>query len=78
MPYFRLMVLIRFMDADSKRRALEALVGEFPFKSWSSGQMLVPEEALAQLAHEDIPFRFEGSAAYEQLAPLRDPAATAV
>jgi hypothetical protein len=69
------MVLIRFTDADSKRRAL---VGEFPFKSWSSGQMLVPEKALAQLAHEDIPFRFEGSAAYEQLAPLRDPAATPV
>ncbi len=78
MPYSRLMVLIRFTDADSKRRALETLVGEFPFKSWSSGQMLVPEEALAQLAHADIPFRFEGSAAYEQLATLRDPAAAAV
>jgi len=62
------MVLIRFTDADTKRRALEALVREFPFKSWSSGQMLVSEEALAQLAHEDIPFRFEGSAAYEQHA----------
>lgn len=72
------MVLIRFTDAESKRRALEALVGEYPFKSWSSGDMLVPEDALACLAREDIPFSFDGSAAYEKLATLRDPAASAV
>jgi hypothetical protein len=72
------MVLIRFTDAESKRRALETLAGEFSFKTWSSGQMLVPEDALAQLAHEDIPFTFEGSTAYEKLASLRDPAASAV
>jgi hypothetical protein len=40
------MVLIRFQDPSGKRRALEALVGEFPFKRWKSGEMLVPEEAL--------------------------------
>jgi hypothetical protein len=72
------MILIRFTDADSKRRALEALVGEFPFRRWSSGEMLVPEEALPRLAREDIPFTFEGSAAYEKLATLRDPAAPAL
>ena len=72
------MVLIRFADAKSKRRALESLVGEFPFKSWTSGEMLVPEEALPHLAREDIPFTFEGSAASERLATLRDPAASAV
>ena len=64
------MVLIRFTDAGSKRRALEALVGQFSFKSWSSGEMLLPEEALPRLAREDIPFSFEGSAAYEKLATL--------
>jgi hypothetical protein len=72
------MVLIRFTNAKSKRRAMESLVGEFSFKSWSSGQMLLPEDALAQLAREDIPFIFEGSAAYEKLETLRDPAAIAV
>ena len=72
------MVLISFTDSDGKRRALEALVGEFSFKSWSSGEMLVPEEALPRLAREDIPFRFEGSAAYEKLATLRDSAASAL
>ncbi len=72
------MILIRFTDAESKRRALEALVGEFSFKSWSSGQMLVPEEALPRLAREDIPFSFEGSSVYEKLAILRDPDPVAV
>jgi len=72
------MVLIRFPDADSKRRALEAVVGEYSIKSWSSGEMLVPEDALPRLAREDIPFSFDGSAAYEKLATLRTPRATAV
>jgi len=72
------MVLIRFTDPESKRRALEVLVGEFPFKSWSSGETLIPEEALPRLAREDIPFSFDGSTAYEKLETLRDPAATPV
>lgn len=65
------MVLIRFPDAETKRRALELLVGEVPFKTWSSGEMLLPEDALPRLAREDVPFSFEGSAAYEKLATLR-------
>jgi hypothetical protein len=69
------MVLIRFPDAGTKRRALELLVGDVPFKSWSSGEMLVPEDALPRLAREDVPFTFEGSAAYEKLATLRVTAA---
>ncbi len=72
------MVLIRFTDAESKRRALETLVGEYSFKSLSSGEMLVPEEALPRLARRDIPFSFEGSAGYEKLATLRDTASAAV
>ncbi|MEK7684898.1 MAG: hypothetical protein AAB466_05715 [Verrucomicrobiota bacterium] len=70
--------MIRFTNAESKRRALAALVGEFSFKSWSSGEMWVPEEALPRLAREDIPFSFDGSAAYEKLETLRNPAATAI
>ena len=72
------MILIRFTDAESKRRGLEALVGEFPFRSWASGEMLVPEVALPRLARDDVPFTFEGSAAYEKLATLQDPAAAAI
>jgi hypothetical protein len=65
------MVLIRFPNVQTKRRALELLVGEVPFKSWSSGEILLPEDALPRLSREDVPFSFEGSAAYEKLATLR-------
>jgi hypothetical protein len=64
------MVLTRFPDAPTKRRASELLVGEVPFKSWSSGEMLLPEDALPRLAREDVPFSFEGSAACQKLAML--------
>ncbi len=69
------MIHIRFPDPAAKLRALGYLPGRFSFKSWSSGEMLVPEEALATLAREGISFHVEGPATYEQLIPaLRDPA----
>jgi hypothetical protein len=72
------MIIIRFPDAQTKRRALGYLPGRFSFKSWASGEMMVPETALAFLAVEGIPFSVEGLATYERLAPLRNPAAVAV
>ena len=54
------MILIRFPDADVERRALGFLAGRFSFKSWASGEMLVPEDALAFLAIQGIPFAVEG------------------
>ena len=73
------MILIRFPDANAKRRALGYLAGRFSFKSWASGEMTVPETALAYLAGEDIPFSVEGQATYERLiSAVRDPAATTV
>jgi len=44
------MILIRFPNAESKRTALGALAGRFSFKSWATGEMLVPEDALGFLA----------------------------
>ncbi len=61
------MIIIRFPDADAERRALGSLAGRFSFKSWSSGEMTVPETALAYLAAENIPFCVEGQATYERL-----------
>lgn len=73
------MIRIRFNDLDAKRRALSLLAGRFPFKSWATGEMLVPEGALGFLATENISFQVEGRATYEQITPaLRDPAATPV
>lgn len=63
------MILIRFPNLESKRNALSNLAGRYPFKSWSSGEMLVPETALAFLAVQGIGFTVEGPATYEQSSP---------
>ena len=61
------MILIRFPSAESKRAALAHLAGRFSFKSWASGEMLVPEDALAYLAVQGVSFTVEGPATYEQI-----------
>jgi hypothetical protein len=73
------MILIRFSDVELKRRALGILAGRFPFKSWSTGEMIVPESALSLLAVEGIGFTVEGPATYEHNAPaFRDPSTSAI
>ena len=72
------MIIIRFPDNETKRNALGYLAGRFSGKSWSTGELMVPEEALAHLAAEGIRFTVEGPATYAHLAPLRDPSALAV
>ena len=39
------MIIIRFADEASKRRALGYLAGRFSFKSWSTGEVMVPAAA---------------------------------
>ncbi len=68
------MIIIRFADEASKRKALGQLAGRFSFKSWASGEMMLPKEVLALLAEEEIRFTVEGPATYERLASLRNPA----
>jgi hypothetical protein len=63
------MILIRYPDSESKRAALGVLVGRFNFKSWATGEMLVPEDALPFLALRGVAFTVEGPATYEQLVP---------
>ncbi len=56
------MILIHFPDIESKRRALGFLAGRFSFKSWATGEIAVPEDALVPLATEGITFVVEGPA----------------
>jgi hypothetical protein len=73
------MIIITFPDHATKCRALGFLSGRFPFKSWAAGEMMVPEDALAQLTLEGIQFAVEGSASYEQRIPaVRDSSAPAI
>ena len=56
------MVVIRFPSQDEKLKALGYLPGRFAFKSWATGEMLVPEASLPFLAVEGISFSVEGPA----------------
>jgi len=58
------MIIIRFPDAATERRALGWLTGRFSFKSWETGETMVPEAALLALAREGIRFTVEGPATY--------------
>ena len=70
--YSPTMIIIRFPDEAAERRAMGYLAGRFSFKSWSNGEMMLPEQALPYLAKQDIHFSVEGQAKYEHYAPLRD------
>lgn len=73
------MILIRFPDSDSERRALGYLTGRFSFKTWTNGDMIVPEAALPNLAQEGICFTVHGPAQYGQSIPaVRDSVAPSI
>lgn len=72
------MIIIRFANMDSKRLAMKLLVGRYSFKSWASGEMMLPKDALALLADEGVRFTVEGPATYERIAALRNPLAAEV
>ncbi|MCI0376734.1 MAG: hypothetical protein L0215_03935 [Gemmataceae bacterium] len=63
------MILIRFPDEEAKRKALGFLIGRFSFKSFATGELIVPEYALSSMALEGISFTVEGPASYERLVP---------
>jgi hypothetical protein len=73
------MILIRFADPTTERRALGYLAGRFSFKSCASGETIVSEAALPHLAWAGFSFSVEGPATYDRLVPsLQDPADPAV
>jgi hypothetical protein len=76
--YFLDVVIIRFVDQEAKRKALGFVARRFSGKSWATGEVMVPEAALAYLAAEGFRFTVEGPATYERLTSLRDTPAPAV
>ena len=70
------MVRIRFQSAEAEQKAIAFLLGRFSFKTWSNGETVVPESALAAIAVEGIRYTVEGPATYEQSTPpIRNPSA---
>jgi hypothetical protein len=72
------MIIVRFRDEATQKRALGFLIGRFSGHSWASGEVAVPEEALVPLAREGIPFTVEGPATHERILSLRDSLAAGV
>ena len=62
------MVIIRFDDGETEKRALDYLIGRYSFKTWASGDLMLPENALGALAAEGITFRVKGPPTYETLS----------
>ena len=65
------MIIIRFPDAETERHALGFLIGRFLFRTWATGETMVPEDALASLANEAIRFAAEGPATPQRLMELQ-------
>jgi hypothetical protein len=72
------MIIVRFPDEATQQRALAFLIGRFSGHSWASGEVAVPEEALAPMAREGIPFAVEGPATNERILSLRSSLAVGV
>ena len=71
------MVVITFADEDTRERGIGFLLGRFPARFLRSGENVVPEAALAALAHEGICFTVKGPATYDHyVAAFRAAAST--
>src|SRR2546425_1209706 len=66
------MIIIRSPDEATEQKGLGFLIGRYSGHSWATGEVLVPDEALAALAREGIRFTVEGPATYERILSLRD------
>lgn len=60
------MVVLTFPDKATRKKALGFLFARFSGKALKTGEILVPEEALAALADNNISFTVQGKASYEQ------------
>jgi len=68
------MVTISFDSDREEAKGLDFLLGRFNFHTRQDGTTLVPEPALIAMAREDVAFKVEGSATYEEIvAALRNP-----
>jgi hypothetical protein len=73
-----MLILIKFADEAIQKKALGFLIGKYSGHSWATGEMAVPEEALAPMAREGLTFKIEGPVTYERIRSLRDTLAPAV
>jgi hypothetical protein len=73
-----IVVVIKFPDPETDKRALGLLMEHFSGRVLRSGEVIVPEAALEALALENFPFTVLGRATYEQMAAIRSASAAPV
>jgi len=64
------MVIVKFPNIQMRRKALAFIMRRSSGKSWKSGEVMVPEEALPHMAAEGIVFTVQGRATYERVLRL--------
>lgn len=67
--YGSAVVIVRFENPETEKRALGWLAGRFSFKTWANGDLMIHETVLPFLAREGIAFSVKGPATYEHFAP---------
>jgi len=72
------MITIKFPDAETQDEAVGFLASNFSGRLLRTGEVIVPEEALAALANENFSFTVIGKATHEQMAAFRGDAARKV
>ncbi len=73
------MVIITFSDAKTQASALGFLAKRFSGTVLKTGEVIIPESALAALAERNLEFTVKGKASYEhQTAAIRGAVASAV
>ncbi len=72
------MVTIKFPDPETQDEAVGFLASHFSGRLLRSGEVIVPEEALAALVNENFSFTVIGKTTYEQMAAFRGDAAPKV
>lgn len=66
-----IIVVITFPDEATEKKGLGFLLAHFSGHALNSGEVIVPEAALAALAEKNFPYSVHGKASYEkQIAAL--------
>ena len=72
------MVTITFPDPATRKEALAFLLGRFSATILKSGEVIIPENAVASLAGQNLVFTVKGKVDEAQVASLRIAAAKSV
>jgi hypothetical protein len=72
------MLIITFPDLETRKEALEFLLGRYATTILKSGEVIIPENAVMSLAGQNLVFTVKGKVDEAQVASLRIAAAESV